>query len=53
LYGDGHACGFESPQKLAFAELKTGVFSRVDMHIAFAREMKQIPAIAAGDDYGP
>ena len=44
--------GFDAPQKLAFAELRSGIFSRVDVHTAFAAEVEHIPPINAGDDYG-
>jgi hypothetical protein len=44
--------GYDSPSKLAFAEIRTGFLSRVQTHQAFAEEVGAEPEIEATMDYG-
>lgn len=44
--------GFDSPSKLAFAEINTGLLSRVQTHQAYAELVKEEPEIEATMDYG-
>jgi hypothetical protein len=45
--------GFDSPEKVAFAEVKSALLSRVDIHTAFATYgMANHVSISEGDDYG-
>lgn len=44
--------GFDSPAKIAFAELRTGLLSRVDVHTAFAAQVADIDVVADAVEYG-
>ena len=44
--------GFDSPLKLAFAEIRTGLLSRVQTHQAFAEVVGVEPEIEVAIDYG-
>lgn len=44
--------GFNSPSKLAFAEIRTGFLSRVQTHQGFAEEVGAEPEIEVTLDYG-
>ena len=44
--------GFDSPSKLAFAEIRTGLLSRVQTHQAFAEVIGAEPEIEVTMDYG-
>jgi len=44
--------GFDSPSKLAFAEIRTGLLSRVQTHNAFAEVVGAEPEIEVTIDYG-
>jgi hypothetical protein len=43
--------GFDSPEKVAFAELRTGILSRVNMHEAFAAQVGERISVSGDDDY--
>ncbi len=44
--------GFDSPSKLAFTEIRTGLLSRVQAHQAFAEMIGAEPEIEVAIDYG-
>jgi hypothetical protein len=44
--------GFDSPVKIAFAELRTGMLIRVDVHNAFAAQVGNHDIIGDTDDFG-
>jgi hypothetical protein len=44
--------GFDTPLKLAFAEVKSGLLSRVQIHRAYASEINQNLDIDSTEDYG-
>jgi hypothetical protein len=44
--------GFDSPLRLAFAEIRTGLLSRVQTHQAFAEMIGSEPEIEVAIDYG-
>lgn len=43
--------GFDTPAKLAFAELQKGLLSRVRTHQEYAQAIAPVPSFAADDDY--
>jgi hypothetical protein len=52
VYGNGGASGFDSPVKIAFAELRSGILSRVDGHNAFAEQVGDQDIAGDTDEFG-
>jgi hypothetical protein len=43
--------GFDTPEKIAFAELRLRILSRVDMHNVFAAQIAERVSVSDDDDY--